>query len=492
MKACHFIFYPAQPFIVGADLSAIGVSIRNLFGNECSATVFRHDAEMRELHAKIKTQVVNQQTGTTVNTQPSQMSPPSPRQIMATSQRRSAGLTIRRNSQGLLRPFDAEGRELHPPLAVLENLPGITPPREILATSPGSDSQSLRRKAILEGLREGRDKRARLQFDGPDSSPTLESVERDEAVLREVDLSTESQHSDASSHANTPGSEAAGAKELGRKPFSAFRDENGQEIICDEMEYDGDNMTLDKFYDPEDEVDRCKLCGHELWRPYIGFCTGCKRGQSGVPYFEIIDPENGPRPRIELNEYAPDINLEDRRDIVGDYLDDHSSAYDSQDANVDLHEDYEINSFIDDTPKEASNDENDASSSDGETLYKERYHELEERYNTLLNNYENLEDEYFDFRRDVLGSDYGSDRSGFDEIDEDGLLVVDVSVPDPVVTELVLSQAQEQSQDSQISDDRVRDRVLAFEAAINDDGRGWRNISLVSTTDNHTHEEIEL
>jgi len=274
--------------------------------------------------------------------------------------------------------------------------------------------------------------------------------------------------------------------------FSAFMNEDGQEISYDS---DDDALVLcardymldDTFFDPEDQVTRCKLCGHELWRPFIGFCTGCEAGQSGVPYVEIVDPEVGPRPKIEVNETA-DADRNDRREIVGDYLDDHSSAYDSQDENPKFSEEYEVNSFIDDDSQSSAS----ASSSDGETDYKLRYNQLLTVHEMLVYDYEDLATEYREFRRDVLGSDFESDPDDIGERDDEGALVVEVAAPNPVVTELILSQAQEQSQNSEISSERVRDRVEAFETALNVHDGAWHNMSMVSTNASHTHEEVEL
>jgi hypothetical protein len=100
-----------------------------------------------------------------------------------------------------------------------------------------------------------------------------------------------------------------------------------------------------------------------------------------------------------------------------------------------------------------------------------------------------LVEDYAELRAEAFGSESDLD---IDERDEDGLVVVDVSAPDPVVTELVLSQAQEQSQTSEIGEERIWDRAVAFQAVSNEDGRGWHSISLVSAKDNHSHEEIEL
>ena len=96
------------------------------------------------------------------------------------------------------------------------------------------------------------------------------------------------------------------------------------------------------------------------------------------------------------------------------------------------------------------------------------------------------------FEKDVLGSDFESDLDGMGERDDEGALVVEVAAPDPVVTELVLSQAQEQSQNSEIDGERIRDRAEAFEAALNANGGAWHNMSMVSINASHTHEEVEL
>jgi hypothetical protein len=249
------------------------------------------------------------------------------------------------------------------------------------------------------------------------------------------------------------------------------------------------------FFDYDDQVLRCRFCGHEVWAP-DGFCTSvekgcCRDGLDGDPYFEVLDPEAGPRPAIAMTECSDAIiNSPARRIVVGNYLDDDSSAYDSQDsADYHFNEEYnEEDSFIDDESQADSKAHDDSSSSDGETDWKAQYNKLQATHNLLLNDYGGLANDFDDFKRDVLGSDYES-GSDMGERDEDGMLVVDVAVPDPIVTELVLSQAQEQSQNSDITSDRLRDRVEAFEAASSE---GWHNITMVSTQDNHTHAEIEL
>ena len=166
-------------------------------------------------------------------------------------------------------------------------------------------------------------------------------------------------------------------------------------------------------------------------------------------------------------------------------MDGESSAYDSQDEDPEFHEEYELDSFIDDDSQNTS-DEEDAASSDGETS---KYTLLLTVHRNLQMSYSVLAEEYTDLREGIFGSESDLDM---DERDEDGVVVVDVYAPDPVVTELILSQAQEQSQASEIGDGRIRDRAVAFQAVSSEDGRGWHSISLVSARDNHSYEEVEL
>jgi hypothetical protein len=88
----------------------------------------------------------------------------------------------------------------------------------------------------------------------------------------------------------------------------------------------------------------------------MGFCTACELGQDSIPYWEVLDPDAGPRPVFELlgtdkdgDSVAPGLD-----DICDPYLDCNSSAYDSQDDDPQFEEQYEINSFIDDEPQNFS------------------------------------------------------------------------------------------------------------------------------------------
>jgi len=69
-------------------------------------------------------------------------------------------------------------------------------------------------------------------------------------------------------------------------------------------------VISETFFDHDDGVTRCKLCGHEVWSNDAGFCTGCKAGDSGVPYFEFLDPDAGSRPEILANDLAPSDDVD--------------------------------------------------------------------------------------------------------------------------------------------------------------------------------------
>jgi hypothetical protein len=587
---------------------------------------------MQMIVAERSSDLEDQQTRTTASAQSSPNVSPvlHHRSTAPTATGPTSGITVQRNSQGFLRPFDASGNELPVSHFIARK---ATPPQDISAVSPGSESQSLRRKAILDGLVEREVKRARLQSDDPNSSPRgSHSVSngslsgqslttgRDKAriqntelhaaynggsftgnqaafnastmsttknLVKDISLDDISEAAIRNSIINIrkilPTSTIIGARNAliqanyqwedavtllcsGALPVVSSDNENearpalytdqqdgnfdghgyqtnpnanahetfqelasplisyttgskvngyrsDQEVLDDQnsensvtlddvqpklFDVDDNPVEVDAytFFDYDDQVLRCQSCGHEVWSPG-GFCTGmekgcCREGRSGDPYFEVLDPEAGPRPAIAKDEYSEEtLNDHIRRAVVGNYLDDDSSAYDSQDA-ADAHfnEAYdEQDSFIDDESREDSDANHDDSSSDGETDWKERYDRLRETHAFLLDDYDNLADRYNDMKRDLFGSDSDS-GSDMEERSESGVLVVGVSVPDPVVTELVLSQAEEQSQGSELTGDRLRNRAEAFEVASNADG--WHNITMVSTQDNHTYPEIEL
>jgi DNA cross-link repair 1C protein len=464
-ELCHLVgvFKPRDVYPCTVDESRWheGISIKALFGQQCSATLFRHDLETRELHAEFHPPI-SQKSQTTASSQDSQnmalTSSPTPE--AGTSPTQPVLTAIRRNSSGHLRSFDQCSNEI--PCAFLRPIEVSTPLADILAVSPGSESQGLRRKFILDGLGEVGAKRPRFESEATEAVHRDNADHQESSVPRAISISSGGLSTDLA--------------------------------LTQDFETSSSVEPLETYWDPRDEVYRCTDCGHEAWRP-SGNCTGCGAGE--VPYFEVMDSAvdvgiDGPG--IVHTEYDTndDVDSEMRAYLVSDYLDYDSSAYDSVIGAAE--EDYEQNSFIDNKPVDSLADSAAASPSNDEEIdYKEQFNNLSAAYDRPLKGHNELIEDHDTLRRDFLGSDYESET--FDS-EEDGMVMVDVDVREPGLAELVLSQAQSQSQSqsqaSSISTDRLTSRIDAYEATMGQDGRGWHEISLLSTGGHHTTEEVEL
>ena len=426
------------------------IRIDDLFGVECFGSSyrvisFRHDREMCEKYPEFS-QPASQHTLLTQRTQASSSQPSQP----VISQHVRQGLPapetpgknvreLKRDALGRLRLYDADGNMMAPTSETLK--PRTTPPRQIIANSPGSESQSLRRKAIHDQLG-GDAKRLRLQFDGS-SSPQIQGVQ-----LNEHQEVANFESSSASERQNTPGSEI---------------DSNDLELDdvlgLDDVPGDLSNYQpllkvnpREPVLDTDDTVYRCRKCWSEVWG---GICTGCEEGPNEPSYYEVVDEENERRrPNITTTEYTDEVWDElIRAHLLGDTLDDDESAYDSQDsAYGSFREEYEVDSFIDEASSEnsdesSSNGEESEGASDEEEDYKAKYENLQKSHALLaaahiqaVDERIKYEDKYFELR-DALGSEFDSDSD--EERDEDGLRVVN-AVPAPVVTtELILSDDEE-------------------------------------------------
>jgi hypothetical protein len=370
----------------------------------------------------------------------------------------------------------------------------------------------------MEGVNDKSAKRPRHSYDGPGSSPSKTSASSLRSTPRKNhNLPAALERSTESGGASTPGSQDG--SDAGEQPAcppiantsSVLQNPNRVETQpaedpyareFEDFNYDGDENT---FIDHEDNIVRCKSCGCEVWTVWMtqrGFCTGgCGDGPNEVPYYEIADPEAGPRPGCEPGEYAQfhldslEPEHQNRKNIVGDYIDDHSDAYDTVDENSEYRSEYDSeDSFIDDASiHDPERERKDGSFASEEKVdYKQLFNDFQRKYYGLVRVHEDMMKNLVDLEYEYheSGSDV-SNLSEVEEIDKCGAMVVDVSIPDPAVTEIVLSQAQDQSQESEISEGRLRDRAKAFKA-VDVHGEGWHSISLVSTRDNHTHEEIEL
>lgn len=446
-----------------------------LFGQHCSGTMFRHDEEMRELQLNRLSQLLEKQPQETHSTRPSPLS-----LIQSTSSGQAESTIIVRKTNPLESTADY----------------AATPPREILAVSPGSESQGLRRKAVLEGLVEERVKRVRLHLDHDESSPGTAGQLLNEGSL----LSQAEGKITQSTFMNT-------RTAAGHPPSS-----QGDSLVDDED--DEDEANLDAYWDPRDKVHRCGSCGHELWISKGGCFTCCTREDD--TYFEVMDPDLGPRPGIVRgeDETGGNIDGDERIELLGDCLDFDSSAYDSQDERAEHNETYEIDSFINDESVLDSEDEDSHSSSDGETDYKQKFYELQRDYFGLVDEYDETLNEYDEFRREVLGSDYYDSIHGSDDLEfnDHGIVMVDVAPPDHLLTEVILSQSEQdplsqepdtpdslvdesipatdgESQKSETLTEEENARADAYAIAL---GGRWHDVSLVSTGGNHSYEEAEL
>ncbi|KAL2060019.1 hypothetical protein VTL71DRAFT_9841 [Oculimacula yallundae] len=467
----------------------VGLNVKELFGEYCSDEIFRYDREMRRKVAEAEAQQFYVQSQTTASSQLSaqSISPPSKRRpsnltsMMGVEPGPASASHIKHNSgniglsllgaakdeispldfpsfsshrdqQGQLGPADTHGEQV-----------GMA----LMSRDRPAQSKDLRRKSSVTDI-EAHNKRSRLSRDNPGSSPT-----DNKAGHRSQPLTISSDESDAGDP-NTPESEA---------------DSKGPE----------DTTELFTFFDPDDEVFRCIACKHEVWGGERGVCTRCDEGASSPPYVEEAFDRAGPMPQITYDDSMEEVIVDSTivKEIVGDCLDYESSAYDSQDSAQNFFEEYDANSFIDDEEKPEVESEEELSSSDDdwELRFKQlqaQHNGLQTRYSGLSLAYDMLEEEHDEFRRDVLGSQMSMDEDedmDDDEMDEDGMLIVDVSTPNPIATDIILSQAREQSQESEVSDERIKVRADAFEAAREG---GWNDMSLTSVAGNHSIAEIEL
>ncbi|KAK6582155.1 hypothetical protein PZA11_005852 [Diplocarpon coronariae] len=535
----------------------INLSIRDLFGDHCSAAIFRYDTEMMKVVAESKARYHSQQSQTTASSQhsidPKLSSPPRHEEIdvaaieaaaicRATSEEGQKSpsflasandiigssnilgvmstsppacktvprIFIKRNEQGRLRPFDEHCNEIALPYTPMtkNELAGASGRRRGSSQSfviadpecfrpgfevsiyqnsrSGTPSNVHRREASGE-IHSGNAKRPRLTPNGPDSlvtdrdlfnpisMPPADSFIDPAAVVGQSEIPENSHGQPSSDPSRDDGAHTAGSRE----------ESDGSD--------DEPNKEPTTYYDPVDEVIRCKTCGYEVYGGVAAYycIMGC--GKDDTPYFE--DKREEAMPQIALDKYSDEFVVDSNvvKEIVGDYLDYESSAYDTQDS-VDAHflEDYEDNSMIDDEEILGPDSEDEPTNSN-ETDWQARFAALQAEHSRLGTNFDVLFQQHCELRRELLDTDPEGDKDDdaddYDGIDEDGLLVVDASAPDPVVTEIVLSQARAQSQESEISNGRILNRAVAYEAA---EAGGWHEISLASVEGNHTHPEVEL
>ncbi|CZT46787.1 uncharacterized protein RSE6_07276 [Rhynchosporium secalis] len=449
----------------------VGRSVQGLFGEHCSEQVFRYDQEMRQKVAEAESRHVCLQSQTTASSQISiqSISPVPKRRLSIAISMQGAKET----SASLLKVTDGSSDIGMSPLSAVK---GEFPSPKLVSAEGGSAaSKDLRRKSNVNEV-ESPQKRPRPN---PDvcfqSNKTLTSL-----YLANASKGTSTGH--AAGHASQPLTISSDGSDV------EDRNKPGSDADIEESSEDDTDTEPLIFFDTVDEVHRCTACKHEIWGGERGSCGYCDEGATGPAYIEEA-LRTGPMPQITYDDYMEEVVVDSAvvKEIVGDCLDYDSSAYDSQDEVQEFAEEYEDNSMIDDEQISEAETDDETSSSEEKEDWEAKFKALQTRHFELVTAYEDLEEEHEDFRREML--DDFDDIMEDTDMDVDGMLIVDVATPNPVATDIILSQAREQSQDSEVSEERIKDRVDAFEAAREGE---WHGVELISVAGNHSIAEIEL
>lgn len=274
------------------------------------------------------------------------------------------------------------------------------------------------------------------------SNMSLESMSEVFTLEANSDADTMN-HQDVSTPTDENVLAVEGTTENDEEIFFTLSDEDIFSTLSEEEDLHGDDNF--PFYDPIDKITRCGDCGHEIWEDTagmvdstLGFCTGCGNGNN--PFYEDADFP-GKIPRIYEDEYGSEADEERARVLIGDtHLDYQSSAYDTQDedSELGLKEDYEVDSFIDDSEvlEFKSESETSDSESEGEVDYKSAFKKLQANFDLLMNDYCELMDEFDEYRHEMLGTSEEEDDKDREDNDEEegvrrdelGAHVVDVLV----------------------------------------------------------------
>lgn len=437
-----------------------------LFGHACSTATFRHDVEMRELQSSQRNDRID--------------------------------LTTPTSSQSVVDPEQLSNRSEVSAQMIPRPEPS-TPYRTIRPDLPSSDSQRRRRRAILDDLGESPAKRIRFDVDGPNSSPVPEMPRNQSAVLQGESVNN------------------AGSTVLRIQP-EQFRLDNTQQSTASSSTTQSKLWIRTAFWDRSDEIWRCNTCGQEILTDFWP-CDICDPERS-VLFWEEIDYGSK---HMFTSENLPDGALEAvSREITGlRYLDYDSSAYDSHDEKKHEEDQYEINSFIDDSAQEAwdecgksyeqlcEQDDLDSLSSSSSSS--------ESKGTESGNNPENLVVKNDSGKRDfVTGIDDGDGDGSTEALRDDNNLkfteeigdlltqfdgctnedrdvnilrhngfILGGSTPELPVNHGCPQQVMEY-EPGEIAGEE------AFAAALGTGGRTWHDISLITTTNNHTYEEVEL
>ncbi|KAM3069264.1 hypothetical protein ACMFMG_010773 [Clarireedia jacksonii] len=390
-----------------------GFSIEHLFGDLCSGSTFRHDAQMRMMQEQLVDCGISQQTGTPPMSR-TPLSSPSPQMVQAD---------------------DTSDNDTHMYANYFMELP-------VDASEPSSESRNARLNITMadDNLRSSKRRKTDDTVQSSDAALTPSSSSSTSTSRKEDDCNILVDGDDAlgpAANGDTPADrDRATSVEMDIPPATIVPERVGK---------------AEMYWDEVDSIYRCETCQHEIWSTAClvgGFCTGCGRGHTS--YVEDIALDL--RPRVFLNEYDSDSAESDtKQEIQEEHLDYQTSAYDTQDEDGDFDEDYEQNSFIDDEvveePESEEDDNDEEMGTDDEveekTDFKQAFENIQKSYQELLADHSALMLEHDEMKRDFLGSDYEEDEemNATDIINEEGMHVVDAERPEVRLAEVVVSSS---------------------------------------------------
>ncbi|TGO86878.1 hypothetical protein BPOR_0270g00120 [Botrytis porri] len=514
-ELCHLveIFKPKDvyPCTVDEEEWHEGLSMKTLFGDHCSASIFRHDGEMRELAAirvAEMAMISSQRTQTTTASKSSPMSTGHFKELTVAAARldnESGPSTPTPFQKGTTR-IDRQSmsnwsQELvsSSPVSLSQiGVMSISQTPRLVATSSDSSSsrQASQRRVAADMISPPPLKRVRLSEDSQmgdstsSKSPTPSKFVTDleqQSIESSAEISGDNSYLEQSPSQRKPWksnvslesmSEVftlevnSNADTVDHQEISTPTDENGLAADgtmenCEDSSsapveiedlYEYENVP---FYDPIDKIIRCGDCDHEIWEDAagrldvtLGFCTRCGNGIS--PFYEDAD-FSGNIPRIYEDEYGSEADEERARVLIGDtHLDYQSSAYDTQDEDSELvaNEDYEVDSFIDNSEVLEIDSESEISDSEseGEIDYKAEFKKLQANFDLLMNGYCELADEFAEFRHDMLGaSEAEDDGDGGGNDEEEGVRRNEVGAH---VVDVVVKQGELVVEDVLVSSSR--------------------------------------
>jgi hypothetical protein len=452
----------------------IGISIKSLFGSLCSQKIFRHDQEMLSLKYQ-DDDLSSQRTSTSDESDSPDISAISP---FGAAFKEGVG----KNRDSVLKRDQTISNAMHMPyLETSSDILAVFKDKDSIPSS--QDNSRLDFGTLSTNNLTLANKEFEELLDGSNVAPSPQSqVERRRAtwdVLVERPTKRQKTTESASSEAG----------ELEEYFSSLDRDRAEQSELR--------NFVVISHWDASDKIYRCDSCDWETVTPYGG-CYGCGKGND--VYMESYNPFSVNRDAQPIICDADDVESEFGVVIYEELKDNFmegSSAYESTDD--EKSKAYEQNSFIDDASIKSLDD--DSESDTDRKSVKAAEINWEAKYTTLLKQYDQLNQDFEGYQSFMERLNYGSDASLSEEEAENEMEghvePIDVEVPRLEAVDIILSDAQANSQNTDVSTGAFERRIEGYAAASSSltespHGRGWYAIGLMSAGDNHTTADIEL